>query len=505
MSWQSETVPQNAVPQALKFGADRAESRPFSASGAAASAGGGAPLGKRGNSLTPPLPDRGGDYGQDSGNKGKNKGRRDLVADQRRAASIYWTEHKAISAAFERGEIGAGEMTERIDALPARGVTMCGWTQIADTETALMRQARPDGHHAYLSGLQMCGLRWVCPICTAKAAQSDRQDVNDGLAAARGMGLFPVMVTLTTRHRRGEAAADVLAGIIKAEQGLKQVKAWRRIKAVMAGYARVLEWTHGQHGHHPHFHTILLLRAASEAEAIAMAETLHGPYMRQLAAAGRDGESRAAWQHSFQAQGAAAAESYITKWGSAEELTGTLAKAGDGENLTPWQLLRLSRTAPDDADRRRYAAIWWEIIEATKGRAQLYKSEGWRDLVALWRSMQPEVEPEPEPETVLTLGRREKRRPASPDWEIARNRTISLREAAESVADIEAARSAAREALENGLTDAEIIRAMRNDDDPGPLIEQAGSGAQLRPSRARGEGGFERGEEKHRFFHPFAG
>ena len=92
--------------------------------------------------MTPPLPDRRGDCSQDSGNKGKNKGRRDLAADQRRAASIYWTEHKAISAAFERGEIGVGEMTERIDALPARGVTMCGWTQIADTETALMRQAR---------------------------------------------------------------------------------------------------------------------------------------------------------------------------------------------------------------------------------------------------------------------------------------------------------------------------------------------------------------------------
>ena len=85
----------------------------------------------------------------------------------------------------------------------------------------------------------------------------------------------------------------------------------------------------------------------------------------------------------------------------------------------------------------------------------------------------PEPEPEPEPETVLTLGRREKRRPASPDWEIARNRTISLREAAESVADIEAARFAAREALKNGLSDAEIIRAMRNDDDPGPLIDSS--------------------------------
>ena len=313
-------------------GAAGIESLHFHQPGEAVRPGAAAPLGKRGNSLTPPRQNGAGSGGQTNENKGKNRGRRDLVADQRRAASIYWSERGKVAAAFERGEIDAGDMTERIDALPGRGVTMCGWTQIAETETELMRQPRPDGHHAYLSGLQMCGLRWVCPVCTAKAAQSDRQDVNDGLAAARGMGLFPVMVTLTTRHRRGEAAADVLAGIIAAEQGLKEVKAWRRLKAVRVGYARVLEWTHGEkNGHHPHFHTILLLRAASEADAVAMAERLHAPYMRQLEAAGRDGKSRAAWQHSFQVQGAAAAESYITKWGSAEELTGALAKAGDGE------------------------------------------------------------------------------------------------------------------------------------------------------------------------------
>ena len=447
----------------------RAESPVSQQAGEAVRPGAAAPLGKRGNSLTPPQPEKAGGEGQTPKNKEKNRGRRDLTADQKRAANIYWSEHHRISGAFERGEIGAVEMSMMLDALPGRGVTMCGWTQIADTDTELMRQVRPDGHHAYLSGLQMCGLRWVCPICTAKAAQIDRQNVNDGLAAARGMGLFPVMVTLTTRHHRREEAADVLAGIIKAEQGLKQVKAWRRLKEAMAGYARVLEWTHGKRGHHPHFHTILLLRAGSEAEAIALAETLHGPYMRQLAAAGRDGESRAAWQHSFQAQGAAAAESYITKWGSAEELTGALAKAADGENLTPWQLLRLSRTAETEAERRKYAAIWWQIIGATKGKAQLYKSQGWRDLVEAWRAMQPEPEPEPEPELVMNLGRRGRRGP-SLAWENARNRTISLRESAESVSSIEAARFAARVALVTGRTDIEIISAMC-DDDPGPLLE----------------------------------
>lgn len=312
----------------------------------------------------------------------------------------------------------------------------------------------------------------------------DRQFVNDGLAAARGHGLFPVMVTLTTRHHAGEAAEDLLRGIIHAEQRLKRLKVWTRLKAFSAGYVRVLEWTHGAHGHHPHFHTILLIRAESENDAIAQTEKLRGAYMRQLTAAGRDGESPAAWQYSFHVQGAAAAEGYITKWGAAEELTGSLAKDGGNDSLTPWQLLRLARNAPArggrtaDQERVRYAAIWWQIICATKGKAQLYKSEGWKNLVAQWRAEQPEPEPAPEPELVRALGQRQRREIGSFEWMEARDRTIVLREAAE-ISDLAAARRAVSIALASGTTDADIISAMR-DDDPGQLVESdVGVPAQL--------------------------
>lgn len=428
------------------------------------------PLGSRGNSFTPAAAE--GDKKEEKNKVKQRDYRRELAADQVTAANIY---------RMKAWEAGDGETwltrDEAVSKLPARGVTMCGTTQIVDQDTDLMRQPRGDGHHAYLTGLQMCGLRWVCPFCTLKRAMADRQDVNDGLAAARSRGLYPVMITLTTRHRASEAAEDVLAGIMKAEQRIKRLKVWTRLVDGAAGYARVLEWTHGKHGHHPHFHTIILLRAVSEADAIARAETIRGAYMRQLAAAGRDGESPAAWERSFHVQGAAAAEGYITKWGLAEELTGGQAKDGGKGSLTPWQLLRLARTAPAKGactaqhERQRYAAIWWEIICATKNKAQLYMSEGWSELVEEWRAEQPDAEPKPEPELVRSMGKRQRKSKGSAAWLAARGRTLAIREAAEGSADLTAARAAVALALVGGATDAEIIRAMEADDDPGPLIE----------------------------------
>lgn len=465
--WLHKIYPQNIVlraPLDMSGGGSAASNQripqaDYQASGGRVSAGANAPLVKRGNSLTPPH----GKGGQTDDtkkekaqqNKGKRlRGRRDLVADQMRAASIYW--HYANQA-------GPGAK------LPGRGVTFCGWTQIAEMRTELLRVPDETGYRAYFSGVQVCGLRWVCPCCTASAAQIDRAYVNDGLSAARAAGLWPVMITLTTRHDATESAEEVLAGIIRAEQKLKTVKAWRRFSDRIAGYARVLEWTYGKHGHHPHFHSIKLVRADSEEEAIQAAYELQPAYMRQLEAAGRDGTSEAAWRHSFQVQGAAAAGAYIAKWGSAEELTGALAKSGVGEGLTPWQLLRLARTAPDEADRQRYAAIWWEIVGATKGKAQLYKSEGWRELVEQLRQDEQALgETEAEPERVMGFGMREKGGSPTMAWLDAVPRRLAIREAAEAHPDIQQAAVAVAEAIRAGPTDYELVGGA---DDDTELIE----------------------------------
>ena len=410
----------------------------------------------RGNSLTPP-----------DGEKVKKRSnfRREAVADQRRAASIYRMHRdKALANGVEPSAL---DDRKSPDALPARGVTMCGLAQIKDMDTEQWRVERPQGFHSFFTGLHRCGLRNACPICTGVKAEADRASINDGLAAGRKRGLFPVMITLTARHSRRDDPEKLLNAIRAAEQGLKDKKAWKRLKLRMAGYARVLEWTYGDRGHHPHYHIVALIRAGSEVEAVEAAEGLRDTYLRGLAAVGRDGRSVAARQHAFQVQGAATVARYMTKWGLAEEMTGAQAK--DEGGLTQWQLLRLSRTSATEAERAKYAALWWDIIKALAGKAQLYKSEGWKALVSEWREENP-PEPKPEPQFVTGYGRREKGVPVSEMWGAGQTKTLALREAAEAHPDLDRARFAVWDALHNGQTDREIIRSL-TDDDRGQVVE----------------------------------
>ena len=452
MSYQSDTALRNVAATTCRGVKSRSES------GGRKTGGGGA-LGRKRQYFHP-------EGGREANRKAKkpSQSRRERFADQRQAASIY--------RSYEARLAEQAAPLHVLNRLAGRGVCLCGWTQIADIETSLKRVRREDGWHAFLSGAQMCGLRWVCPVCTHKRGEEDRQAINDGLAAARAIpGLHPVMLTLTTRHHAREAASDVLDGITRAEQRLKRLKVWTRLSEEMEGYARVLEWTHGRNGHHPHYHGILLVRAESEEAAINKVRQLQPAYMRQLTSAGRDGASRAAWERSFQVQGAAAAAQYVTKWGMAEEMTGAASKA----SVTPWRLLRLSRTAETHTERQRSAALWWEIIQATKGKTQLHKSSGWKALVEKYRADQ-EIEPESVPEIVDTFGIRGSGEEATSKWRRARSRTLGIREAAEAAEDLATARAGVRQAMASGPTDADILREM-DDDDDGQVIDDDWSDA----------------------------
>ena len=104
-------------------------------------------------------------------------------------------------------------------------------------------------------------------------------------------------------------------------------------------------------------------------------------------------------------------------------------------------------------------SIWLEIIAATKGKAQLFKSQGWNRLVELWRSQQPEEEPAPEPEEVVDFGVRTGRE-ATRRWSAARTKTLVLREAAEWHEDLGAAQDAVEDLLISGQLDNEIFADM---------------------------------------------
>ena len=494
MSYPAESHTQNAVVRAPSGYLPGPSSAPNHGPTGQAPAGGfsgsEAPAGGRLGSKREYFHPEGGDGAAAKAARTK-KTRLNVLADQRQAASIY----RSFLNKAERAGLNT-------TTLAGRGVCMCGWTQIAEHQAKLRRVKQGDGYRSWISGAQMCGLRWVCPVCTAKSAENDRQMVCDGLAAVRGSGkqgprAWPVMLTLTTRHTIREAAKDILDGISTAEQRLKRLKVWTRLMPRCLGFARVLEWTFGKHGFHPHYHVILLVDAESEEAAMAAVQTLQGAYMRQLDAAGRDGSTPAAWRHSFQVQSAAAVKNYMTKWGTAEELTGAQRKDG-GDGLTPWQLLRLSRTADTDKERRRAAARWWEIIQASKNRSQLYKSEDWKKLVEEYRQDHPGEE-QPDPETVVELGAREKRSFNTPRFDAAQRRSIEVREAAEREPDLLLARHAVEQVMKKGRLDAEILEEMEDLDqtEEGVVIDE--DDADVGPTgRNRPDAEDERGQSSHR-------
>lgn len=387
--------------------------------------------------------------------------RREQYADGRQAGRIY-------AAAVERA-IQDGATPDEIKALPGRGVSMCGWTQIADMESAVKRvpvqgtEGGDGGTRAFLTGTQPCGLRKLCPTCAAKKMRADRAWVNDALAQARKERLWPVMLTLTVRHSRLDDAGILIASIATAEQEMKRQDEWKRLMARSSGYCRVLEWTWSpKNGHHPHYHNVIFVKAATEKEAIAAVKRMKRVYLAELAKTGRDGTSRAAEKHSFQVQGASAIANYITKWGVAEEITGAQAKDEGGD--TAWQLLRKARISDTEKKRHRASAVWWQIMLALKGRTELHKSTEMKALAERYRATQ-EVEEPAEPETVLSFGVRQKGDDPTPAFVAVRSRRLSVLEAAESEVSTDDARNAVLAAMHDGATDDEVMDDLEAGDD----------------------------------------
>jgi hypothetical protein len=222
-----------------------------------------------------------------------------------------------------------------------------------------------------------------------KRSEESREELNAGLLAGRKRGMRPVMLTLTARHGRHTDLADFWRRLSAAEQELKRSRVWKKLNKehLSGGFAKAVEATYSdRHGWHPHFHLVLMVDAANEAEAMDLVGVLREEWLHQLRRVDLDGVSAAAQERAFHVRGAQQAGSYVAKWGAAEELSRGVSKRADGKGLTPWQLLRAARTVPDERERQRMARLWWEFVQVFRGVHQLRQSPKYRALVAAQRA-----------------------------------------------------------------------------------------------------------------------
>lgn len=267
---------------------------------------------------------------------------------------------------------------------------------------------RPDGRMSY-ANLVRCRSR-ACPPCAVTRAAKHGREIERVADFWRSLyGTDPLMLTLTVRHGWDDDLGVTGKGVRLCWRLMLQGRRWQQIrKRYGLEYISGRHVTHGQHGWHPHLHTILLTtRKLSRREQRALALICFRRWSRivrrELGTAYEPlKHSRSQWKGLRLT--ACKDPAYITRL--ALELTDTATKEAKGGNRTPITLLA-DAAAGEPYARELYSHYETEL----RGTRDLTWSSG-----ARWARWQLEQSIEAEDEeykqqstTIATL--------AAEDWD----------------------------------------------------------------------------------------
>lgn len=259
--------------------------------------------------------------------------------------------------------------------LPKERVKHCRWT-ISDMNTGVNIWKRED--KARFGGLQTCGSVWHCPVCSHIISEGRRQELNTALSTAREMGLMPVLITLTFQHKKGEDLPTLMKAVKKSKEHFHNSRTYKGYKPHIAGTITATELTHGANGWHPHYHILMFIKQS-------LFEGLKGPVeftekrdtfkddLKEQWISSLEKFERFGNGSSFDFQDAAAAGSYVAKWGAGEEITMGHKKTGKGKH--PFELLAQAK------HDKKATSLFFEYAITFKGTRQLVWSKGLKDLL----------------------------------------------------------------------------------------------------------------------------
>lgn len=245
----------------------------------------------------------------------------------------------------------------------------------------------PDKATAHFRGLILCNRVWTCPVCSARISNQRREELTQALAAAKLLGLHPVLVTYTLRHDGSDPLQHVLSGLLDALRAFKSGRAYQDIKDEygIVGGIRSLEMTYGQSGWHPHVHELLFLDQNLSPMALAgLRKWLVDRWVASLRKLGFD----ASYAHGIDVRNAdSKIAEYVAKfgrepremeWGIEHELANAASKKAHADGLTPFQLLESYDIGDKLAER-----LFLEYAAAMQKHLQLRWSPGLRALLKM--------------------------------------------------------------------------------------------------------------------------
>lgn len=259
----------------------------------------------------------------------------------------------------------------------------CGWAVVYSSQWVQVERTRTE---ASFAGLVQCRNRWLCPVCAARLARDEGEQLRALLVELRRKGGRAYMATLTVPHAMHHEVKQVRETVSKAWRSVSNGKPWKRFCAEyrIAGAARALEVTHGNSGWHPHLHVLFFCnRPLSEGDVTRARAWLSARWSRHV--------QRLGWKAPHETHGvtfkSSSTDKYISKMGLADELTGSLTKRGRTGRRTPWQIaydIAKAKMSPpavrDAAALARDVAIWKAYAAGMRGAKQLTWTRGLRAL-----------------------------------------------------------------------------------------------------------------------------
>lgn len=258
--------------------------------------------------------------------------------------------------------------------LPKSRMSKCMKWRVPDRDIELIR-GRETGK-AYYHGLQVCSNPWACPTCGRKIRERRKVELQGAIASAKAMGWQVYLVTLTAPHRLGDDLKLKIDLMEKAARKLSSDRAGVAFRKLIGleGTVRAWENTHGENGHHPHFHFLYFLNP--KGYHVGPKEVEFGLCRLWQNACVKVGLPCPSDAHGCRVDGGERAANYVSKgnWGLESEMTKGFIKSSktkEGRSMSD-----LLRAVLADKSDKQSAAIFVEYVEAFTGKKQLSWSVG---------------------------------------------------------------------------------------------------------------------------------
>ena len=282
-----------------------------------------------------------------------------------------------------------------------------------------------DGEHARILGTSHCNNPWYCPHCATVQMSKHAARIATAIDALKRQGQLAFMLTLTIPHNRGiscDEATEILFNtwhefIGRGNKAKKTRNKQLRVDGSKKQFTtqnpftqfctqlsckhrvRVIEYTWGENGWHPHMHCLFWVPKKNLQMSLAWEYELRQHWLKinekqtiktlcKRRNANKQGiitstknyfkkytdifnQERVSVHISDNNGVVTAQESsqYICGWGADKELTGNIQKkASHDGHMTPHQILMAAYEATDTDDREKWLDLYLEYMLATKTR-----------------------------------------------------------------------------------------------------------------------------------------